>query len=154
MIRYALTCSEGHAFDSWFQSSSAFDALAERGLVACAVCGTTQVSKSLMAPKITAKKPAAPNQDNAETGARPMAAGPLSGQTSEIAQKLAELRKHVEENSTYVGRDFADEARKMHLGEVPERQIHGEATANQARDLIDDGVPVLPLPGVPRSQTN
>ena len=88
-------------------------------------------------------------------GAQPMAAGPLCRSPgSEMERMISELRQKVEENSTYVGREFAREARQMHLGEVPERQIHGEATADEAKGLIEDGVPVLPLPGVPKTKQN
>lgn len=148
MIRYKLTCDDGHVFESWFQSSDAFEILRDRGLVTCDTCGSPHVQKTLMAPKVAAsdKGKAEPRQD--------MSAGPLTQPGSDMAQMLQKLRAHVEANSTYVGRDFAREARDMHLGDAPERQIHGEASADEARALIEDGVPVLPLPGVPKSKTN
>ncbi|MEM9319729.1 MAG: DUF1178 family protein [Pseudomonadota bacterium] len=152
MIRYTLCCADGHEFDVWFQSSGAFDALQARDMVACAVCGTTEVRKSLMTPQVGGQDATVAPSKAAVPHA--MAAGPLSAPGSKMEAMLRELRRTVEENSTYVGRGFADEARKMHLGETPERQIHGEATSAEAKALLEDGVPVLPLPGVAKSKTN
>lgn len=156
MIRYTLTCAEGHKFESWFQSSDAYDTLRARGLVCCETCGSSDVEKSLMAPPVPARSNA-----KAEPAAKPspepaqeMAAGPLSRPGSEMEQMIQKLRKHVDENSTYVGRDFAREARDMHLGDAPERQIHGEASKEEAKALLEDGVPILPLPGVPKAKSN
>ena len=148
MIRYTLTCSEGHSFDSWFQSSEAFDTLLARGLVRCETCGTDQVRKSLMAPGVGA------SDKGKEAPAPQLAAGPLSQPGSPMEAMVQKLRAHVEENSTYVGRKFAQEARDMHLGDAPERQIHGEASADEAKSLLEDGVPILPLPGVPKPKAN
>ncbi len=142
MIRYALKCAEGHDFESWFQSADAFDALIERGLVACVLCGSTSVSKAVMAPRLG--KTAPPPEDSA----------PLSAPRSEAERLIAELRARIEAESEYVGRDFADEARAIHLGDAPERTIHGETTHEDARALIEDGVPVAPLPFVPGRKTN
>ncbi|MBF9031579.1 DUF1178 family protein [Rhodobacterales bacterium HKCCE3408] len=152
MIRYALTCGDGHDFESWFQSASAYDELERRGLVSCAVCGSDDVRKSMMAPRV-GKSAEAPAADE-PTEPQPMSSGPLSRPGSEAERMLSELRAKLEANSTYVGRSFAKEARAMHLGEAPERQIHGEATADEAKSLIEDGVPVLPLPGLPKSRAN
>lgn len=158
MIRYTLKCSDGHGFDSWFQSADAFDDLMARGLVACSVCGATDVSKSIMAPGIPTKGNArsAP-RDVPGDGQVPdtaMASGPLTQPGSEMEQAVRNFREKLEANSTYVGDTFAKEARDIHLGDAPERQIHGEATADEARALLEDGVPVLPLPGPPKSKTN
>lgn len=147
MIRYTLKCAEGHVFESWFQSSGAYDALRDRGLVACDACGSSEVEKTLMTPKVgPSDKGRAPEQE--------VAAGPLSRPGSEMEQMIQKLRAHVEANSTYVGRDFAQEARDMHLGDAPERQIHGEASADEAKSLLEDGVPILPIPGVPKAKSN
>lgn len=152
MIRYSLTCQDGHSFESWFQSSDAYDALAARGLISCTSCGSTEVKKALMAPRVSATEVEAETAPADQRQA--MAAGPLSQPGSKMERMLADLRKTVEENSTYVGGNFATEARQMHLGEVPERQIHGEATPQEARDLVEDGVPILPLPVLPKSKAN
>jgi hypothetical protein len=137
MIRYSLTCDKGHRFDSWFASASAFDTLKTSGHLACTICGSAQVDKALMAPAVTAEPEGAP----------------LSRRT-EIENKIAAMRKHVEETSDYVGADFATEARAMHDGTAPERAIWGEARLDEAKALLDDGVPVAPLPFMPKTRTN
>src|SRR6056297_2290798 len=149
MIRYALKCAEGHNFESWFQSADAFDGLVAKGLVSCAVCGGTDVKKALMAPKVAADQT---SQAVAEAAvpAKPLSAPP----THPAEQMLRALKEHVEKTSTYVGGNFAKEARAMHLGETPEKPIHGEANAAEAKALIEDGVPVLPLPVVPKDRAN
>src|SRR6056297_3687228 len=149
MIRYALKCAEGHNFESWFQSADAFDGLVAKGLVSCAVCGGTDVKKALMAPKVAADTPAAPQTLPAEPD-RPLSAAPAHP----AEQMLKALKDHVEKNSTYVGGNSAKEARAMHLGEVPEKPIHGEANAAEAKALLEDGVPVLPLPVLPKDRAN
>lgn len=149
MIRYALKCAEGHSFESWFQSADAFDALADKGMVSCVVCGGTDVQKAMMAPRVRAD---AEEPDAAPT---PEPERPLSGPPAHPAeQMLRAMREHVEKTSTYVGGNFATEARAMHLGDVPEKPIHGEATGAEAKALIEDGVPVLPMPVVPKDRAN
>ncbi|MBW7921553.1 MAG: DUF1178 family protein [Rubellimicrobium sp.] len=137
MILYSLTCEHAHRFESWFQSSAAFERLQAAGMVACAVCGSAKVEKALMAPAVASA--AAPSLGKAET--------PLE-------QALAEIRRHVEEDSDYVGLSFATEARAMHEGRSPARSIWGEAKPEDARALVEDGVPVAPLPFRPRSRQN
>jgi hypothetical protein len=144
MIRYSLTCAADHDFESWFQSSAAYDRLVETGRVACPACGSTTVRKALMAPAVQAAK------RMPEPAERP--AAPPS--PAEIERAIAEMRKQVEENSDYVGLNFAAEARRIHAGEAPERSIYGEARPDEARKLVEDGVPVAPLPFVPRRKTN
>lgn len=137
MIRYTLSCSSDHRFDSWFASAAAYDALAAAGHVACPVCGATKVEKALMAPAVaTSDKP------------------DLKRPASEIEEALAAMRAHVEANSDYVGLNFVAEARKMHAGEVPERSIYGEAKPEEARALLEEGVPVAPLPFMPPRKAN
>ena len=140
MIQYTLKCADGHTFDSWFQSGAAYDKLAAAGMVACAVCGSSRVSKSIMAPRVRAARAAAPEPT------QPAPSGPLSASASPAEQALAELRRKVEQNSDYVGLNFATEARAMHDGDAPERAIYGEANIEEARGLIEDGIPVMPLP--------
>lgn len=144
MIRYALKCGEGHSFESWFQSADAFDALAERGLLACAICGAADVSKAMMAPRVSVDDVAkAPTDDR-----------PLSTPAHPAEAALRAMREHVEKTSTYVGGNFAREARAMHVGDVPEKPIYGQAGPEEAKALIEDGVPILPLPGVPGDKAN
>lgn len=154
MIRYSLKCSAGHAFDSWFQSAGAYDALAGKGLVACAVCGSPEVSKALMAPRVAGAGDAGGDApSDAPGGARP-APGPLSAPAHPAEQMLRALRDHLSRHSTYVGGRFAAEARAMHLGETEARPIHGEARPDEARALIEEGVPIAPLPFLPPDKTN
>lgn len=129
MIRYALRCTKAHRFDSWFGSSADFDRLHAGRLVSCAICGSTDVEKDLMAPAI-ATPPTAP----------------LSTPASPAEQALAELRRRVEANSEDVGRNFAAEARAIHEGDAPRRSIIGEATPAEARALAEDDIPVARLP--------
>ena len=154
MIQFNLKCDRDHRFDSWFQSGEAFDKLKAAGMVVCAICGSTEVQKSLMAPRVRPASKAASPVDT-ETPARQSADVPsLRKQASDTERALAELRRKVEENSEYVGMNFASEARAMHDGDSPERAIYGEAKPDEAKKLIEDGVPVLPLPFVPGRKTN
>lgn len=130
MIRYALKCEHGHAFDSWFPSAAAYDDLAAQGRLACAVCGDARVGKALMAPAVAAAEPARP----------------LSAPASPAEAFIAALRRKVEAEGEDVGRDFARVARDIHEGVEPVRLVYGEASALEARALIEDGVPVAPLP--------
>jgi hypothetical protein len=149
MIKYTLKCTAGHTADSWFQSASAYDTLAARGMVACPVCGSDEVEKALMTPRVSPAEEAAPAPETTEA---PVPV--LSAPQSPLEKALAELRAKVERDSTYVGASFATEARKMHEGEAPQRAIHGEARPDEARALIEDGVPVMPLPFLPREKAN
>ncbi|NPD20480.1 DUF1178 family protein [Alterinioella nitratireducens] len=148
MIRYTLKCSDGHSFDSWFKSADAFDALSRRGLLSCTVCGGEDVQKAMMAPQVKKKSGAA---ETAEPAEAPVS---LSGPATQMEAALAAFRKHLDAHSTYVGSNFAQEARSIHLGEAPERLIHGEAKPEEAKALIDDGVPVAPLPVMPKARRN
>lgn len=139
MIRYSLKCAGDHRFESWFQSAAAYDDLAGKGLVACPVCGGTEVEKAIMTPRV------ANAEDQAETRPSPDER-PLSGPAHPAEQMLKALRAHLEKTSTYVGRQFASEARSMHVGDREPGAIHGEATPEEARALIDEGVPIAPLP--------
>lgn len=141
MIRYSLKCSEGHGFDSWFQSSAAFDALLGAGHVTCPVCGTARVEKTLMAPAVS----------HAET---PAARPRLDQPDSDIEAALAEMRRQIEANSEYVGMNFAAEARAIHEGDAPTRSIYGETRPDEARKLLEDGIPVAPLPFMPPRKVN
>ncbi|GGH32300.1 hypothetical protein SAMN05444007_106129 [Cribrihabitans marinus] len=146
MIQYALKCREGHCFDSWFQSAEAFDKLAASGLVSCAVCGGSDVHKAVMTPRVSAGRDADP------APAKP--APRLTEPVNRAEKAVAELRRKIEQNADFVGRDFAKEARAMHLGDAPERSIYGEARADEAKALRDDGVPVVMLPFIPNRKSN
>lgn len=131
MIRYALKCTKGHEFESWFQSAASFDKLAKKGHVSCAVCGSGEVGKALMAPKVSAK-----------------VAKPDPSADRDVA--LARMRREVEQNATYVGGAFAKQARDMHNGDAPQTTIYGETSGAEARKLVEEGVPIVPLPFTPR----
>jgi hypothetical protein len=142
MIRYALHCEEGHDFESWFGSAAAFEDLKARGLLSCAVCGGNRIEKALMTPGVALR------------AASETPEGALRTPDSEVEQAIAALRREIEANSEYVGMNFAAEARKMHDGDTPGRAIHGEARPDEARKLIEDGVPVAPLPFLSRRRAN
>lgn len=143
MIRYALKCQAGHAFESWFKSAEAYEGLRAGGHVSCPDCGSAQVDKALMAPQVASGLARAADQAQAEAKAQ-----------AERAAALAALKSHVEANSDYVGMNFVAEARAMHLGEAPERSIYGEARPEEAIALLEEGVPVAPLPFLPTRKSN
>jgi hypothetical protein len=154
MIRYALTCDKGHAFESWFQSSAAYDKQAKHGLVTCPVCGSSKVEKTIMAPRLSgAKKRAEPPAPSAPAPTTPTEApapvAMVSPQEREFRKKLKELREHLVKNADYVGQRFPEEARKMHYGETEHRSIYGEASAEQAKELHEEGIEFHPLPVLP-----
>lgn len=134
MIRFHLKCDQDHAFESWFQSNEAYDKLVTTGMVSCTACGSTKVSKSIMAPAVSTSRTV--------TAPKPTEAA------------IAALREKVESTSDYVGKSFAKEARDMHDGLAPERAIYGEANLQEAKKLVEDGVPVVPLPFMPKKKTN
>jgi hypothetical protein len=163
MIRYALACDKGHAFESWFESSVAFDKQVKRGLVTCPVCNSGKVEKAIMAPSITGAKkrghepmppppPSAPASPPPNAPASPPADAPvamISPQERELRLKLKELREHLIKNADHVGQRFPEEARKMHYGEIEHRSIYGEASPEQAKELHEEGIEFHPLPVLP-----
>lgn len=149
MIRYALICDKSHEFESWFQSATAYDTLAKAGHVSCAVCGSADVRKTVMAPRLSKS-----DQTMPDAPADTMPDRPLSAPASVAEQAMAELRAKVEANSENVGENFATEARAMHEGTVPERAIYGEAKLEDAKSLVEDGIPVVPLPFSTGRKTN
>lgn len=161
MIRYALKCPKDHGFESWFQSAAAFEGLAVAGMLVCPICGDARIEKTLMAPALgpTGKGKAPPATADAAavvdgTGAKGAASGPLSTPSSDMEVALTALKREIEKNSDYVGMNFATEARRIHAGNAPERAIHGEAKPEEARKLIEDGIPVAPLPFMPARKVN
>ena len=140
MIRYALRCERDHTFESWFQSSSAYESQVKRKLVECPTCGSTKVEKAIMAPRIVSKKgrdaapvPAAPVPAPAPEVIPPGPTSLLMAQERELRAKLKELRDHIVKNADDVGERFPTEARKMHYGETEHRPIYGEASIEEAR---------------------
>lgn len=147
MIRYTVKCRNGHSFESWFQSAGAFDSLLATGMVVCPDCGEKDVTKSLMAPSVRPARAKAAVPDNANPAM-------TNAPDPKLVEAIREFREHVEKNSEYVGDSFATEARAMHEGDMDYRAIYGEVNAKEARKLIEDGVPAMPLPFVPRQKTN
>lgn len=142
MIVFDLKCEGGHVFEAWFGSSAAYEDQRGRGLVACPMCGNADVVKAVMAPAIGAKGNKGP-------------AVPPEAMKAAMAA-LASAQAKMLEKSEWVGSAFADKARSMHLGEVPSAQIHGQTTVAEAKALVEEGVPVapLPLPVVPPEAQN
>ena len=154
MIRYSLKCEAGHGFDSWFKNAEAFTTLEGAGALGCPVCGSTTVRKELMAPAVRPGRKAEA-QGDARAGAASEAKPPaLAEPASELEKAIAALRRQVETNSEYVGMNFAAEARRIHSGDAPERSIHGEARPDEARQMIEEGLPVAPLPFLPTRKVN
>ncbi|UVO52055.1 DUF1178 family protein [Sphingomonas sp. SUN019] len=142
MIVFDLRCDGGHVFEAWFASSTAWEDQRTRGLVACPICGATDVAKAVMAPRVSAKG----NSNDAPPPAR----------VKEMLNALAAAQAKALDGSRWVGRKFAEEARAIHDGDRPHETIHGQATIAEAKALADDGVPVapLPLPITPPDATN
>ena len=156
MIRYALACDQGHAFESWFQNSAAYDKQVKRGLVTCPVCNSAKVDKALMTPRIAGARkrgdepaPAPPPEAPAAAPEAPAPVAMVSPQERELRSKLKELREHLVKNADHVGKKFPEEARKMHYGEIEHRSIYGEASPDQAKELHEEGIEFHPLPVLP-----
>jgi hypothetical protein len=174
MIRYNFTCADNHEFEAWFRNAAACDEQIAARLVSCAVCGSSDVRKALMAPAVGTKSnrkadvtadasqggaPEAAQDAVQEAGQSPGAAGRLpmmSGGMGDEARKLVHamrtFRKTVTKHADYVGPQFAEEARKIHFGESQERGIYGEATPDEAKKLSEEGVDIVPLPILPEDQ--
>ena len=155
MIRYSLRCESDHTFESWFQSSSAFESQVKRKLVSCPICGSAEVDRAIMAPRIVSRK----GRESAPQAPAPTPEAPAVAQTSlmmaqerELRTKLKELRDHIIKNADNVGERFPNEARKMHYGEIEHRPIYGEASPDEARALVEEGVEVSPLPVLPEDR--
>lgn len=150
MIVFDLHCSEGHRFEGWFGSSSDFDDQCERGLVSCPECGSAHVSKAPMAPAVPAKGNTQPISQDAgsmpDEVTQPMSNQPVPKEVQVALEKLAKAQEKALKNSTWVGGDFAEQSRQMHYGERDEAPIHGQASLEEAKSLMEEGVPVAPLP--------
>ena len=157
MIVFTLRCRDGHEFETWFRDGAAYERQARRGLVACPDCGSTEVEKAVMAPRLGRSSKSDPvPRDNQSTAAPespaapPAAAAPDRPPTpAEFRRALQVLRNYVETNCENVGKGFADEARRIHKGEAKARGIYGDATPAEAEKLAEDGIEVAALPWVP-----
>jgi hypothetical protein len=146
MIVFDLSCTGGHRFEGWFGSSADYEDQRGRGLLACPSCGSADVNKAPMAPAVPAKGNARQEVLPPETPQQQLANTPLPPKVQKALAALAKAQAEALKNSTWVGNKFADETRKMHYGERAEAPIHGQATLAEAKALIDEGVPVAPLP--------
>jgi hypothetical protein len=164
MIHYDLRCAEGHTFDGWFASSAAFERQREESLLACPVCGSAAVDRALMAPALskgrepapagperTSGEPANETRDTGQEVIPPAQSGGtiLDDRATQVRNAIRALRKAVETHGVDVGRAFPEEARRIHNGETEPRGIYGQAEPDEARALLDEGVPVLPIPTLP-----
>jgi hypothetical protein len=151
MIVYNLVCKSGHEFEAWFRDSAAYDAQAQKGRVACPTCNTRSVSKAIMAPSLS-KAGGSRKEETARSlpSPAPMGESQVAGVDPKLAKLLGEVRNYVEKNYDYVGPRFPEEARRIHYGETPERQIYGEASAEEVKSLTEEGVAIAPLPKLPR----
>jgi hypothetical protein len=155
MIRYALTCASEHGFESWFRDSAAFDTLAAAGALACPVCGSAKVAKALMAPSVVTSRRKAAKPPLTEIAPVQVPAAPpaptvlLDERQQHLRDMLRKLHREIVAQADDVGRDFAAEARRIHEGETEPRSIYGEATRTEVEELLEDGVPLMPMPQVP-----
>ena len=136
VIVYSLQCGRGHGFEGWFKDSAAYDLQAASGKLICPVCNTHKIEKAPMAPALSSAV--------GERKSTPEASAP--DELRKMRQFMTGLRKYVQDNAEYVGEKFPEEARKIHYGEADERHIYGEASLSEARELIEEGVDVAPLP--------
>lgn len=135
MILFNLKCAKNHEFEAWFRDGDAFDAQAAAKKISCPLCGSRKVAKAPMAPRI------------AKRGGKK---SELAEKQAAILQELKELRKKVEANFDYVGDRFAEEARRIHYGEVDARGIYGETSDEEARALNEEGIEFVRIPWLPR----
>ncbi|HEY2035020.1 MAG TPA: DUF1178 family protein [Rhizomicrobium sp.] len=133
MIAYSLNCAKGHEFEGWFSSSSAFDEQEKDGKLVCPMCNSRKVTKGIMAPALS-------------SSVGKQKSTPSPGEMRKMRQFMTGLRKYVEENADNVGEKFPEEARKIHYGEIEERPIYGQASPEEAADLVEEGIDVAPLP--------
>ena len=155
MIHYQLRCSQDHGFDGWFKDSAAFEKGAAAGFVDCPVCGDTKVRRDLMAPAISkgalARERAEPPPPEPPQAPPPPAVATTGPMPAQLLSLLQRMRAEVEKNCDHVGRDFAEEARRIHRGESERRGIYGEATPDEAEALAEEGIEVGQIPWVPRA---
>jgi hypothetical protein len=149
MIVFNLQCAKKHGFESWFKDGAAFERQAKRGLVECPYCGSNKVEKALMAPRLSGTKKSRKRADAPENLPAALGPDPATAKAAELHRQMAELRQHIEKNFDPVGDKFAEEARKIHYGEIEKRNIYGQTSAQEAQELLDEGIEFAPVPWVP-----
>ena len=135
MILYDIRCSNDHVFEGWFKDGASYDEQAEAGAVVCPACGDTDVTKAPMAPRIASGR------------------GGENKMPAEMREALVKLRGEVESKCDYVGEEFPEDARKIHYGEADKRDIYGEATDDEAKELTEEGIKVGKIPWIPRTDS-
>jgi hypothetical protein len=160
VIRYALRCEKGHGFEAWFRGFDDFERQREGGLIACPACGNARVEKALMAPSVAtsrarearAEAVGAPASEPAAADAPAVAVAATSSHQAELIARLRELKAQLTASADNVGRAFPEEARKIHYGDAEARGIYGEASGEEVRELVDEGIAVMPLPVLPEER--
>lgn len=136
MILYTLKCKEDHSFESWFRNSQSFDAQKEKKLIHCPICGISEISKAVMAPRIGKKQSTLDSSSQTDLGKAHLA--------------VQEIKTYLKKHATNVGNDLYNQAQKMNDGDIPPKSIYGRATVEQVKDLEDQDIAILPLPWVDR----
>jgi hypothetical protein len=159
MIKYNLVCGNAHEFESWFPDSDGFDAQARRGLVACPECNSVQVRKAIMSPSVARRDrptssspqavPVATEEPSAAQTKAPQPVVLLDERQMALQAVLRHLHAEVMKQTDDVGRKFPEEARRMHEGDIPHRSIRGEASLQEAKDLMEEGIEIMPVPRLP-----
>jgi hypothetical protein len=157
MILYQLRCGADHGFEAWFRNSDAYDLLQAEKQIACPICGTAEVRKAPMAPRIGRSSRGEPEAAVPAPAAPPPV--PSEGDAARLNQmkmvmsRIAELNRHITETCDYVGKSFPEEARKIHYGEAEHREIYGEASPHEAEELREEGIPVASIPWLRRNDS-
>jgi hypothetical protein len=162
MIRYRLHCEHGHEFEGWFASSSAYDVQAERGLLSCSLCGSSNIDKAMMAPNVQTARGRAKSLAKSmahSLSETPQAVSPAAetaavaaGAPPAMLDLMRQVREHIRQHSDDVGDKFAEEARRIHYDEVEARAIHGQASRDEVVALLDEGIEILPVPILPEDR--
>ena len=140
MIKYALGCADGHAFESWFPDSEAYEKQRKRGLIACPECGSSKVDKAIMAPAVVGAERGGPPEPQVPTL--------IDDRRRAMREMMLHMRREIEANTDDVGKKFPEVARAMHEGEEPERAIRGQASLEEAKALLEEGIGVMPVPAL------
>jgi hypothetical protein len=143
VITYSLACAKGHEFEGWFMDSAAYDVQEADGSLTCPTCGDAHVKKAIMAPSVMTSVTKAKGTETPATSA------PVAVDQQKLRQFVAGYRKFIQDNADYVGPRFPEEARKIHYGETEERHIYGESSIAEARELIEEGIKIAPMPTDP-----
>ena len=162
MIKYQLICDKSHEFEGWFGNSATFESQQESGLLTCPVCGSADVRRALMAPNLaspkTRKTDLAEQQPSAQPEPQPQAPQQASAalppaaarKMQELMSEMRALQTKIRQKCRDVGNDFAEEARKIHYGEVEPEGIYGQATAEEREALDEEGIEIMDMPWLPK----